>query len=189
MGQGRYAVATVTSGSIIAAGEMTVVLDTTAGGSIAGVWLEPNPSATFVLPPHVYRVAFLETYMYFVGTDNILYRWRMSSSGDTAGEPVATDIGGFQVALGLDTDRDGGLDQWIFDNSGVPLPSNADLARSCVVALRMTVFGRTHDEVRGWTEPDATFSIEDMVTPTDASARARKWRVMQVVATLRNYSL
>ena len=48
--------------------------------------------------------------------------------------------------------------------------------------------GRNHDEIVGWTEPAATFNVEDMVAPTGAAAHA-KWRVMQVVATLRNYAL
>ncbi len=187
-GQGRFAVATVAAGSAIAAGEMTVNLDTSGGGGIAGEWLGLNPNGTFVPPPHVYKVAFLDTYMFFVGTDNILYRWRMSSSGDSAGEPVATDIGGFQVALGLDIDHDGGLDEWIFDTAGETLPSDALLPGYSVVALRMTVFGQSRNPVVGWTEPNATFSVEDMVAPTGAAAES-KWRVMQVVATLRNYSL
>jgi len=187
MGQGRYAVANITSASIAAGSPdvLTVNFDDSGGAGAGAVWLSVNQNATYNVPAHVYRVAFLETYMFFVDPNNVLQRWRMSSNSV---EPVSTDIGGLQVALGLDQDRDGALDQWIFDTPGETLPSNATLAASLVVALRMTVFGRTHAEVVGWTEPTATFNLEDMVAPTGAAAHA-KWRVMQVVATLRNYSL
>lgn len=187
IGQGRYAVANVTSASIAAGSPdvLTVNFDSSGGGGAGSVWLSTNPSGSFNLPTHVYRVAFLETYMFFVAADDVLYRWRMSSGSV---EPVATGIGGLQVALGLDTDRDGGLDQWIFDTAGESLPSNATLAASFVVALRMTVFGRTTDQLVGWNEPAATFNVEDMVAPTGGALHA-KWRVMQVVATLRNYAL
>jgi len=187
VGQGRYAIANITSASIAAGSPdvLTVDFDSSGGAGAGAVWLSSNPSATFTVPTHVYRVAFLETYMFFVDPNNVLQRWRMSSNSL---EPVSTDIGGLQVALGLDQDRDGALDQWIFDTPGETLPSNATLAASLVVALRMTVFGRTRAEVVGWTEPAATFNLEDMVAPTGAAAHA-KWRVMQVVANLRNYSL
>jgi hypothetical protein len=51
--------------------------------------------------------------------------------------------------------------------------------------MRITVLGRTDRMVPGWTEPAATFAVEDM--DADDVDRTAKWRTIEVAAALRNY--
>lgn len=190
MGQDLYAVGTVTSATSDGTA-MTVNFDNTAGGGAATTWFNCNPrdptagSPAFNLPPRVSRVAFLETYMFFVTDDNVLRRWRMSSNSV---EPVAVGVGGLQVAIGLDLDLDGAIDNWLFDTAGEVVPSSAQLGASRILGLRVTVLGRTDAELPEWNEPAVTFTVEDMTAPTGAD-RSAKWRALQVIATLRNYAI
>jgi prepilin-type N-terminal cleavage/methylation domain-containing protein len=190
MGQDLYAVGTVT-GAASDGTTLTVNFSNAAGGGASTAWFNCNPrdagagSPVFNLPPRVSRVAFLETYMFFVTDDNVLRRWRMSSNSV---EPVAVGVAGLQVALGLDTDLDGAIDNWLFDTAGETVPGNDVLAASRILGLRVTVLGRTDAEIPEWNEPAGTFTVEDMTAPTGAE-RSAKWRALQVVATLRNYAI
>ena len=145
------------------------------------LWPDLNPP-TAVFPPTtaVHRVGVLESYTYFVSPDNTLMRARISSS--TSAEPVAINIGGLQIALGIDTNDDGQLDSWNNNPGGA-----GGLTGTQVVAMRITVLGRTPIQVPDWVEPDATFEIEDGSSANmDTHA---KWRRIQVAASLRNFRL
>ncbi len=183
-GQDFYGVATVTSVTP-GAGTLSIGFDGSGAGAAGPAWLACNPSSTFTIPNRVSRVAFLDTYMFYVTTDNVLRRWRLSS--DTV-EPVAVGVAGLQLALGLDTDRDGAIDDWLYDTVGETAPSVATLAASRVLGLRITVLGHTDAQNPNWQEPSTTFSAEDMTAPTGDVLRT-KWRSLQVVATLRNYAI
>jgi prepilin-type N-terminal cleavage/methylation domain-containing protein len=192
MGRDQYAVATVDIDNTSIAGDgtsMTVGFTSGNGNNWETAWNLVNLNGTFTLPPRIARVGFFEVYAFYVDPGNTLRRWRLSSN---TVDPVAVSIGGLQVALGLDTNADGALDNWVFDTAGDAMPADNVLIgppATRVAALRITVLGRTPFELPDWSEPATTFTVaEDMVVPTDGS-RAAKWRTMQVVATLRNYIL
>ncbi len=126
----------------------------------------------------------LDTYTYYVDPDFRLMRLRAdgSANGATA-QPVAVNIGGLQVALGVDTNRDGQVDVW------QTAPTAAGIAGNRVVSMRITVLGRTPIELPGWEEPAATFGVATDTQAVDAEGRRAKWRRVDVVATLRNYLL
>ena len=59
-----------------------------------------------------------------------------------------------------------------------------------VIAMRLTVLGRTPFEVPDWTEPAVTFASSGnmAVPPAGASGpRHAKWRRMEVAVALRNF--
>jgi len=192
MGRDQYAVGTVDIDNTTLAADgstMTVGFTSGNGNGWETAWNLVNFNGAFTVPPRIARVGFFEVYAFYVDRGNTLRRWRLSSN---TVDPVAVSIGGLQVALGLDTNADGALDDWVFDVTGDALPSDATLfgpPGTRVAALRITVLGRTPFELPDWSEPPLTFTVaEDMAIPTDASRNA-KWRTMQVVATLRNYVL
>ena len=103
-----------------------------------------------------------------------------ASGGGATPQPVAVNIGSLQVALGMDTSGDGLVDTW----ATAPTVGTV-VAANRVVAMRITVLGRTPRAVPDWEEPAATFTVEDMdITDID---REHKWRRIEVVAALRNY--
>jgi len=136
----------------------------------------PNPS----------RAGILEAFAYYVDTNMVLRRVALSNPG--AGEPVAVNIGGLQISLGVDTDGDTFLNpatEW--DTS----PTLAEaLAGSGAIAMRISVLGRTPFEIPDWTEPGVTFAgAGNMTAPTAgvAGPRHAKWRRMDVAVALRNF--
>jgi prepilin-type N-terminal cleavage/methylation domain-containing protein len=153
-----------------------------AGGS--SQWYGLNPAGTAMTIPtvfDVYRVGVMDSYTYYVRPDFTLMRMRAdSSAGGATPQPVAVNIGSLQVALGMDTSGDGMADTW----AAAPTAATV-VAANRVVAMRITVLGRTPRAVPDWTEPAATFTVEDMdITDVDLE---HKWRRIEVVAALRNY--
>ena len=143
------------------------------------LWPDMNPAGS-TFPPEfkVHRVGILESYTYFVSPDHTLMRVRISS--DSSAEPVAVNIGGLQIALGVDTNDDGQVDVW--NNN----PGNAtSVVDDTVVGLRITVLGRTAMQIPDWEEPVATFQVEDGTASN--MDRSAKWRRIEVAASLRNY--
>ncbi len=186
-GQQQFAAGRVTSGTLAGTAPnrtLTLVADAGPGTLYSGL---NNPASGY--PPNfpVTRVAVLDTYVYYVRDDFQLVRIRAGddgAGGTTIGpEPVAINIGGLQVALGLDTSTppDFVVDAW------AAAPTAAQVGAAQPRAMRITVLGRTPFELPSWTEPAATFTVED-ATATDFEPRA-KWRRMQVTASLRNYIL
>ena len=102
------------------------------------------------------------------------------SGGAIEPEPVAINIGGLQVRLGLDTDNDGQADTWEDNPTGA-----GDIAGNVVNTMRIAVLGRTPFEVADWVEPDATFEIFDGTTAN--KNKSAKWRRIVVEVNLRNY--
>lgn len=178
MGEGKYCVGRIDAGAgfVGADLERKLVLDHMEGSS---PWSDLN--TTWSYPPtfKVYRVGVLDSYTYFVDPNNVLRRVRLSA-GSIEAEPVAINIGGLQVLLGLDTDNDGQADTWEDDPTGA-----GDVAGDTVNSMRIAVLGRTPFEVPGWDEPDATFEIFDGTT--DNKNKSAKWRRIVVEVNLRNY--
>jgi prepilin-type N-terminal cleavage/methylation domain-containing protein len=181
MGKGNYSVGEIT-GATITGTDTTrrLVLTYDAGDE---VWPDLNITDLGSYPPGqlIYRVGVLDSYTYFVDERHWLMRLRLGAA-DAEPEPVAINIGGLQVALGIDNTNDNvsRVDQW------VDSPANASvISGNQVLAMRITVLGRTETPVSGWLEPSATFDVED---GTEYNVdRGAKWRRMQVVANLRNY--
>ena len=181
--QNEYAVGQIDRGSTLTgtAPNRTLAIKYNGGSS---QWYGLNPTGlTMTIPPvfDVYRVAVFDSYTYYVRPDFTLMRMRADASGGGATpQPVAVNIGSLQVALGLDTSGDGLVDTW----ATAPTATTV-VAANRVVAMRITVLGRTPRAVPGWEEPAATFTVEDMdITDID---REHKWRRIEVVAALRNY--
>jgi prepilin-type N-terminal cleavage/methylation domain-containing protein len=181
MDQGEYAVGQIDKKSSMdgTAPNRTLTIDFMAG---AAQWSNLNPAGISVTPVpfDVYRVGVLESYTYYVDPDFTLQRMRANSSaGGASSEPVAINIGSLQVGLGIDSNNDNQVDLW------APGPTAAQVAGNRVIGMRITVLGRTDRMVPGWTEPAATFAVEDM----DANDvdRTAKWRTIEVAAALRNY--
>ena len=181
--QNEYAVGQVSGGATMTgtAPNRTLAIKFDAGSS---QWSGLNPAGVAIPPAfNVYRVGVMDSYTYYVRPDFTLMRMRADSSGGGATpQPVAVNIGSLQVALGMDTSTppDGVADTW----ATAPTVGTVVAANS-VVAMRITVLGRTPRAVPDWTEPVATFTIEDMdITDID---RGHKWRRVEVVAALRNY--
>jgi prepilin-type N-terminal cleavage/methylation domain-containing protein len=180
MDQNEYAVGQIDAGSVITgtAPDRVLTINFDAG---TAQWSNLNPSGV-TSPPNfdVYRVGVLESYTYYVDPDLTLMRMRADANvaGGTS-EPVAVNIGSLQIALGIDANNDGQVDAWQM------APTAATVAGSTVIAMRITVLGRTPREVADWTEPAATFQVEDMdMNDVD---RFAKWRRIEVAAALRNY--
>jgi prepilin-type N-terminal cleavage/methylation domain-containing protein len=181
MGKGMYSVGEITGADVT--GEDTtrrLVIDYDAGDEL---WPDLNITNLGSYPPGplIYRVGVLDSYTYFVDDRHWLMRLRVGA-GNPDPEPVAIDIGGLQVALGIDANNDHIIQEGEWEKS----PANATaVAGANVVAMRITVLGRTETPVSGWLEPSATFNAEDgSLFNVD---RGAKWRRMQVVVNLRNY--
>jgi prepilin-type N-terminal cleavage/methylation domain-containing protein len=180
-----YTVGEITSASLEGeAPNRRLVLTYGAGDAL---WPDLNVDGA-VYPPatETYRVGVLESYTYYVDDRNVLMRLRLTGSGAPP-EPVAVNIGGFQVALGVDTTvgaTDDGISEittWVDNPADASAVINAD-----VLAMRITVLGRTTVRVPNWEEPIATFQVEDGTA--SGLERSAKWRRMQVVVNLRNYT-
>jgi prepilin-type N-terminal cleavage/methylation domain-containing protein len=184
MDQNEYAVAQIVAGSAITgtAPDRLLTINFAAG---TAQWSNLNPATvSFPLSFSVYRVGVLESYTYFVSPDFTLQRTRADATagGPTPGastEPVAINIGSLQIALGVDANDDGQVDAWQV------APTASTVAGTDAIAMRITVLGRTPREVADWTEPAATFQVEDM--DIDDVNRFAKWRRIEVAAALRNY--
>ena len=179
--QNEYAVGQVSGGATMTgtAPNRTLAIKFASGVS---PWTGLNPTGVTIPPAFdSYRVAVFDSYTYYVRPDFTLMRMRADdSAGGATPQPVAVNIGSLQVALGLDTSGDGVADTW----ATAPTATTVAAANR-VVAMRITVLGRTPRAVPDWTEPAATFTVEDMdITDVD---REHKWRRIEVVAALRNY--
>jgi prepilin-type N-terminal cleavage/methylation domain-containing protein len=176
--QGEYAVAQIDSGSAFSgsAPDRTLSIPFVTG---TAQWSGLNRSGVTVPPTFsVYRVGVFESYTYFVDEDRVLQRLRADSTGAST-QPVAINIGSLQVALGVDTNNDNQVDTWF------NAPTAANIAGNRVIAIQVTILGRTDRTVTGWLEPAATFQVADLnINDVDREA---KWRSIQVEAALRNY--
>jgi hypothetical protein len=181
MGEGSFCVGRVAAGSThLDSGTATSRLlinheeDTSFWGTLNTTWSYPP---TF----QVYRVGILESYTYFVSPDNVLRRVRIAG-GSPEAEPVAINIGGLQVAFGVDADNSGEIEdvEWIENPAGpTALVDLEDLT------LRLAVLGRTDITVPNWIEPESTFTIFD--GDAQNKDRTAKWRRVDVEVNLRNY--
>ncbi len=181
MGEGHYCVGELDSGAAFSGTgfDRKLVLKHIAGDTL---WPDLNTDSAY--PPTafaVYQIGILESYTYFVSPDNVLRRVRVSGDNPQA-EPVAINIGGLQLALGVDSNDDGTIQtgEWKDDPSVV-----GDVVNHDVLGMRIAVLGRTEFGVPGWTEPDETFEVED-----GASSNMKldaKWRRVEVYVNLRNY--
>jgi prepilin-type N-terminal cleavage/methylation domain-containing protein len=184
MDQGQYAVGEVGASSDLTgtAPDRILTVKFIAG---AAQWSGLNPAGTAIPPVfNTYRVGILESYTYYVRPDFTLMRLRAGAGGATP-QPVAVNIGGLQISLGVDTDDDGQINSWL------PAPAVGQIVGNRVLATRVTVLGRTPFAVPDWTEPAATFDnssgVHDMVI--GSFDRNAKWRRIDVEAALRNYLL
>ena len=180
MDQGEYAVAQITSGSAVTGTAPNRTLTISFGAGTAQ-WNLLNPAGVSSPPTFdVYRVGVMESYTYYVDPDFTLQRMRADADASGArSEPVAVNIGSLQVALGVDNNADNQVDAWM------AAPTIGQIAGNRVIGMRISVLGRTNRDVTGWTEPAATFAVEDM-NASDVN-RSAKWRTIQVAAALRNY--
>jgi hypothetical protein len=180
MDQREYAVGQITANASLSGTAPDRVL-TIHFGTGTSQWSGLNQTGVTVPPTFdTYRVGILDSYTYYVDPDFTLQRLRADATGATS-EPVAINIGSLQVAFGVDANGNNNIDvgEWLSS------PSVTDVSDNPVLAMRITVLGRTGREVPDWIEPAATFDVEDMDI-TDIS-RFAKWRRIQVEAALRNY--
>ncbi len=177
--QESFAVAEISSGSTITGSAPNRVL-TIPFAAGATQWSDLNHAGVSVppVPFDAFRVGVLESYTYYVDPNRVLQRLRADASGATS-QPVAVNIGSLQVALGVDNNNDNQVDTWM------AAPTAANVAGNQVIAMRITVLGRTPRVITGWTEPAATFQVEDL-NMADVN-RGAKWRRIEVAAALRNY--
>jgi prepilin-type N-terminal cleavage/methylation domain-containing protein len=189
MDQNEYAVAEIANNGTLtgtaAANDRVLTLPFIVG---ADHWknLNSNHDMTSGMPFDTYRVCILERYVYFVDPEFNLMRIRAGGvSGVMVTEPVAVNIGNLQIELGVDTTDDGLADTWR------SAPTATTIAGDRVLAMRITVFGRTGRQVADWTEPAATFQTASGALVADLDLddldRFAKWRRIQVEAALRNY--
>jgi hypothetical protein len=86
---------------------------------------------------------------------------------------------------------DANNDNQVDDTEWLSAPSVTQVAAGQVIAMRITVFGRTDREVPDWIEPMRTFQTAAGTTIADINVndlnRFAKWRRIEVVAALRNY--
>ena len=180
MGTGRFCVGEIDSGSVLSGDnfDRVLILKHKAGDTL---WPDLNTDQSYPPTFQVYRIGVLESYTYFVSPDNVLRRIRVAGSNPQA-EPVAINIGGLQIALGVDSNDDDAIQpaEWNNDPSGT-----GDVIGHEVLGMRIAVLGRTDVSVPGWTEPDSTFEVED---GGSGSMQANaKWRRVEVYVNLRNY--
>lgn len=183
MDQAQYAVGEVGASSDLTgtAPDRILTVNFIAG---AAQWSGLNPAGATIPPAfNAYRAGILESYTYYVRPDFTLMRLRADAGGATP-QPVAVNIGGLQVSLGVDQDNDGQIDVWL------PAPAVGEIVGNRVLATRITVLGRTPFAIPSWTEPAVTFDnsgVHDMAI--GAFDRSAKWRRIDVEAALRNYLL
>ena len=180
MDQREYAVGQITADAALTGTAPDRTLTLTYGAGTAQ-WSGLNQAGVSVPPIFdVYRIGIFDSYTYYVDPDFTLQRLRADATGATS-EPVAINIGSLQVAFGVDANDNNNIDlgEWL------SAPSVTDVSDNPVLAMRITVLGRTDREVPDWIEPAATFQVEDM--DMNAVSRFAKWRRIQVEAALRNY--
>jgi prepilin-type N-terminal cleavage/methylation domain-containing protein len=181
--QGQYTVGEIGSGATLSGTvpNRKLEIPVVSNASTAAWWTALRPAGATVPPPYdVYRIGILESYVYYVSENFELRRVRADSTG-ASDQPVAVNVGGLQIALGPDLNGDGLVDagEWQIT------PTLAGSVGQPIIAMRITVLGRTPNVVRDWTEPATTFAVEDLVLGT--VERGAKWRRLQVAATLRNF--
>jgi len=186
MDQAQYAVGEVGASSDVTGTAPTRKLNINFVGG-AAQWYGLNPDGAQMSGPpafNTYRVGILECYTYYVRPDFTLMRLRADASGATP-QPVAINIGGLQIALGVDNDNDGQIDTWL------AAPTAGQVAGNRVLAMRIAVLGRTPFPVMEWTEPVGTFDNSGGVLDMSVASydRSAKWRRIDVEAALRNYLL
>jgi len=175
-----FAVAEIDAGATFSGTAPNRVLSipfVTGAAQWSGLNLPGAPSVPPV-PLEAYRVGVMESYTYYVDPNRVLQRMRANAGGATS-QPVAINIGSLQVALGVDNDNDNQIDAWM------TAPTAANVAGNNVIGMRITVLGRTPRVIENWTEPAATFNVEDL-NISDVN-RSAKWRRIEVAAALRNY--
>jgi prepilin-type N-terminal cleavage/methylation domain-containing protein len=185
---GQYVVAQVAANTGVtgATPNRQMVLTWDAGGGWGALNVDGNPIGAGQPTFWTSRVGILEAFAYYVDRNLVLRRVSQQSPG--AGEPVAINIGNLQVELGIDSDGDTFLNpatEW----DATPTVAEA-LVGNGVIAMRLTVLGRTPFEISGWTEPAVTFaSSGNMAVPVAGSSGPRhaKWRRMEVAVALRNF--
>jgi prepilin-type N-terminal cleavage/methylation domain-containing protein len=183
MGQGLYCVGELVSGSAISGTGTNRQLSLEHGAG-DGVWTDLNTVAAYPPTFQVYRAGIFDSYTYFVDPDHNLMRMRISTGANP--EPVAINIGGLQVALGVDSNGNGFVDAGEWQVSPPETPDQT-WTNGNIIAMRITVLGRTLMTVRDWVEPAETFTIED--GSVNNMERRAKWRRMQMTVNLRNYAL
>lgn len=180
MGEGHYCVGELDSGAALVGSDYDrqLVLKHKAGDTL---WPDLNTDLSYPPTFKVFRIGVLESYTYFVSPDNVLRRVRISGDNPQA-EPVAINIGGLQIALGVDIDGNDMIDPNEWNDS----PSGAtDVINRDVLGMRIAVLGRTDVLVPGWTEPESTFEVEDGTSSNMQTGS--KWRKIEVFVNLRNY--
>lgn len=181
--QNQYVVGQIGSGAVLAGTvpNQTLTIPFKDQASTASWFFGLSPDGAAIPPPFdVYRVGVFESYVYYVNPALELRRMRADATG-ASDQPVATNIGGLQIALGIDANDNGLVDPNEWEMS----PTAADAVDSRNIGIRITVLGRTPFEVSDWTEPEATFEVEDAEL-TDYN-RGAKWRRIEVAAALRNF--
>ena len=188
MDQSEYAVGQIVGGSTMDPDADAPNRDFVINfGTGSAQWSGLNPAGATIPPAfNVYRVGIMESYTYYVAPDFTLQRLRADASGATS-EPVAVNIGSLQIELGVDANNDNQVD----DTEWLSAPTVTQTAAGQVIAMRITVFGRTGREVPDWIEPMRTFQTAAGTTIADINVndlnRFAKWRRIEVVAALRNY--
>lgn len=181
MGEGLYCVGELGSGAALTGSDFDrqLVLNHAAGDEL---WPDLNTVSAYPPTFKVRRIGVLESYTYFVSPDNVLRRVRIAG-GTPQAEPVAINIGGLQVALGVDLNDDETIqnNEWNDNPSGT-----GDVINHEVLGMRIAVLGRTEVPVPFWVEPDETFAVEDGTS--DNKTRNAKWRRIEVFVNLRNHS-
>ncbi len=181
--RGEYAMGEVGDSSTMADAAPDRTLTIMISDSPATWWTGLNPSGAATTPSfEVFQVGVMDAYTYFVDPEFRLMRLRANSSAQGATlQPVAVNIGGLQVELGVDTDNDGQVDSW------QSTPTAAGITGNRVLSMRIAVLGRSPVRIPNWEEPAATFVVGSDTQAVDAAGRQAKWRRVEVVATLRNY--
>lgn len=187
--QNEYAVGEITGDGTLtgtAAGHDRLLNIPFAVGDLRWSGLNDVHDLSSGVPFDSYRVAILERYVYYVDPDFNFMRIRAGGVGGTfVNEPVAVNIGNLQIEVGVDTTGDNLADTWHTATDPTAIGDNP------VLAMRISVFGRTGRQVADWTEPAATFQEADgsMVADLNLNTvdRFAKWRRIQVEAALRNY--
>ena len=182
MGRGQYCVGEIGAGNVFTGDEPDRVLVLQHGDGGDGSLFESLNEVTNTYPPSfpISRVGVLDSYTFFVDPQNRLMRARVSGAVPRA-EPVAVNIGGLQIALGLDTSDplDGQVDVW------KSAPTVGEVMADQVAGMRLTVLGRSPVMVPDWAEPDSTFEIEDGTAQNIQPGY--KWRRIEVATALRNF--
>lgn len=187
----RYVVGLITASTGVTGSSPNrqIVLDYGASGAWDG--LNPNGTAVTAGNPNFEnpsRAGVLEAYAYYVDNENVLRRLAQRTALTSGPEPVAVNIGNIQVDLGIDTNADtflNPLTEW----DASPTLAEA-VAGNGVLAMRLTVLGRTPFEVPDWTEPATTFTAAgNMAVPASGASGPRhaRWRRMEVAVALRNF--